>query len=99
MLDVTTYQALSDRIADVIDSLSTDADTPVGHIEIGGMADGSGRYYALVTSIDPTNDLEQQFRISTPAPWNSPAWAADFREFTLEVRIGDSWQTMEFEAA
>lgn len=70
---------LADRVADV---MATDGGDLV-HLEVGELADGSGRPYALVTT--HTGGLEQVYRVAAPAPASAPAWAS--REWTVELRI------------
>ncbi len=69
----------------------------VASITMGEMADGSGRAFALVETQD--NGLEQEYRISSPAPHGRPSWTWTFDRWLTEVRIGDGWMLLDEEAA
>lgn len=64
-------------------------------VTMGEMADGSGRSFALVDTID--HGLEQQYRISSPAPAGAAPWARVYDAWLVEVRTGDSWMHLELE--
>lgn len=84
------YLALSAQVADLIETVGDE----VLAIESGEMADGSGRAYTLVTTLDRVNQLEQQFRVASPAPEGGPAWTRVYTEWTVEVRVGDGWTAL-----
>lgn len=90
-VNAATLTALAARAADIAETIG---DT-VTRVEMSEMADGSHRHYALVYTYDRTNDLEQEFRVSTPAPDGAPAWASVFRGWEVSVRTGDSWLVLE----
>jgi len=63
-------------------------------VHIGECADGSRRVYALVYTSD--GNLEQTFRVCSPAQWNSPDWATiNYPGWTYEVQIGEGWMLLE----
>jgi hypothetical protein len=81
--------------------LATDVVAIVGDdllgVSIAEMGDGSGRSFALVSTLDRVNDLEQEFRIASPVAPDAPAWARSFDRWTIEVRTGDRWLELELE--
>ena len=88
-MNAETIQTLAAHIADVAD---TDGGNIVS-ITMGEMADGSRRHFALIETQD--NGLDQTYRVSSPAPWDSPAWASVYTDWTYEVRVGDGWLELE----
>jgi len=78
-----------------VDVAAIDGGSLVG-MQAGEMADGSRRSFALVSTID-VNQLEQEYRITSPAPDDAPAWTSQYGEWRLEVRIGESWSELELE--
>lgn len=92
-MDATTFTRLAAEVATLIDGI--EASDVVRHVEFGEMADGSGRYYALVSTHDQVNDLEQAFRIVGPASADAPAWAAHYTDCRVELRHGDAFFAME----
>lgn len=88
-MDATTLTELMENVSGVI---ATDGGTAT-HIGITEAADGSRRTVAVVTMCDA--ELEQTYRVFSPAPWNSPAWASEYREWTIEVCMGDEWLVLE----
>ena len=94
MLTAELTEGLAGRVADMLHALDDEA----MHIEMGEMADGSTRHYALVTTYDKTNDLEQQFRVTSTIGLNAPAWAkakAEYDRWGYEVRVGDKWLALD----
>jgi hypothetical protein len=80
---------LAEMIADLADTI----DDTIGSVTMGEMADGSGRSYAIVNTYDEINELEQEFRVASPATDNSPKWAKDsYTDWTIEVLVGSVWQ-------
>lgn len=95
-MDATLITDMAQWVADVVE---TDGSLCTG-IVMGECADGSNRHYALVRMWDATNELEQEYRITSPAPFNSPAWAAHLRdEWLVEVRMGDEWLLLDAQTA
>jgi hypothetical protein len=91
-MDLTHLTRLATLAADVA---SIDGGEVSG-VTIGECADGSHRSYALVDTID--GGLEQQYRITTPAPATAPGWAQVHAAWMLEVRVGDdNWLDLEAE--
>lgn len=83
------------RLAELAtDVVAIDGGELVG-IQLGEMADGSGRSFALVST--DSAGLEQEYRIASPAPADAPAWARSFGEWSLEVRTGERWLDLELE--
>lgn len=74
--------------AHAADVAATDGD-PVTRIQMGEMADGSRRHFALVET--DSHGLEQEYRIASPAPADAPPWARQFDRWTYEVRNGETW--------
>jgi hypothetical protein len=94
VLTLKTYTGLAQHVAEV---MATD-ETPVSHIEFGELADGSRRYYALITTYDNENDLEQTYRVTSPAPEDAPRWVhlhPSFFTYRLEVRVGEDWLDLD----
>lgn len=85
-LSSVAIQELTQNVSDLIEVL--EIGDAVTRVEMGTMADGSYRPFALVHTIDQ-NELEQEFRVSLAASEMAPAWAP--REDRVEVRVGDSW--------
>lgn len=81
-MDAQTIRDLAAHAAEIA------ASATVTSITMGEMADGSRRSYALVTTYDNECEREQEFRVTSPALWNSPVWAS----VHLDYRV-DSWVT------
>lgn len=88
-LDPQTLTELAQWAGDVA---AIDGGT-VSHVEMSEAADGSRRALAVVTVMD--GEHEQTYRVLSPAPWNSPAWAAIHKDWTVEVRTGETWLKLE----
>lgn len=86
-MTASEIQQLAALAADVVELDGS----PASRVELGELADGSRRAFALVTTCDATNDLEQTYRVALAAPWNAPEWASRFTDSTIEIRRGDSW--------
>lgn len=93
-MDAAILTELMENVADVI---AMDGGA-ASHIGITEAADGSRRTVALVTICDA--DHEQTYRVFSPAPWNSPAWASEYRDWTIQVHVGGAnWMTLERDPA
>lgn len=88
-MDASTITELASRVADVV---ATDGAEAID-VKMAEMGDGSRRHFALVTTY--SCGLEQEYRVTTPAPWNSPAWASVYKDWQVEVRVGDRWMILE----
>jgi hypothetical protein len=90
--DLTRLAAIAEDVA------AADGGLLAG-VRISEAADGSGRSIALVDMQEA--GLEQQYRISSPAPATSPSWArVEFGDWRLEVRVGNfggEWMELELE--
>lgn len=87
------------RIAELAtDVVAIDGGTLID-VAIAEFGDGSGRSFALITTLDAVNELEQRYRIVSPAPdfAGAPGWTLGLREWTLEVAVGDKWLELELE--
>lgn len=96
-MNADTIRELAGYAADVVEALHEGAAADgfrVTNVQLLEMADGSGRWAALIDLSD--GHLEQQYRLSTPAPATAPAWAGLFVAWRVEVRIGDSWRDLGF---
>lgn len=62
-------------------------------VQMGEMADGSGRSLAIVNVID--GDLEFQYRVTSPSPEGAPQWAWQYTAWLVEVNAGESWIELE----
>lgn len=84
------FAALADRTADLIgdEEILAPTDT-VSRVEMFTMADGSGRVGALVYTIDE-NDLEQTFRVISPAPLGGPSWTWTITEWEYQIQSNAS---------
>jgi hypothetical protein len=80
------------RLAELATDVAATVDESevVTAVTMGEMADGSARSFALVDAYDSTNELEQQYRISSPAPADAPEWAREFDRWTIEIRSNAS---------
>lgn len=79
------------------DVVATDGGELLG-VQIGEMADGSGRSFALLDTYQA--GLEQQYRISSPAPASGAPWTRIYDRWTVEVRVGEGeWLVLEDLAA
>lgn len=94
MLTVAQIRELAATVADVVE---LDGE-PASRVEMGEMADGSGRPFALVTTYDATNDLEQTYRVALEAPASASLWAHRYAETTVEIRRGDGWLDLDHAA-
>lgn len=91
-MNATTITELAGYIAEV----ATNDGGEIHRVEMGEMADGSRRWYALVDTYSA--GLEQQYRVTSPAPENAPAWAQVHTGFRLEVRTGPmTWLELDVE--
>jgi len=85
MLTAELVKQLGEVAADVV---ATDGGFAAS-VEMGECVDGSHRSYALITM----NDDAAVYRVTSPAPWNSPAWASTHRIWTVEVQCGErGWE-------
>jgi hypothetical protein len=82
------FLELAAHAADVA-AIDGDA-TSIVSVAMGELADGSGRHFAIVQTTD-ANELDQTFRVTSPAPKYAPAWATVHRGWTIEVRQCDDW--------
>ena len=80
-MDYRTIQTLATAAADIA---AIDGDNVIS-VEMGEMADGSRRHYALVRT--DAAGLEQLYRATTEAPADAPAWARKL-EAAIEVNVG-----------
>lgn len=85
-----TVLALAQRAADIADTVGD-----VQSIGFAEMGDGSRRHFAHIFSFDAVNDLEQEFRVITPAPEGGSSWTWAMTGWTTEVRVGDTWRAFE----
>lgn len=88
-MDAGTIIGLAERVADVVAT----AGGETLRVEMGEMADGSGRHYALVTV--HACAMETEYRVTTPAPQDAPAWAARYDDWTVAGRFADGWLSLE----
>lgn len=82
---------LAEIVADVVEN---DGGELLG-VTMGEMGDGSGRSFALVDTYQC--GLEQQWRVSSPAPAGGPSWTWSMRSWVTEVRVGDGWLAVDEE--
>lgn len=91
-MDVAAFTDLSERVAELLATLDGD---DVTAITFGPSADGSSRVHAIVNTYDLTNQLEQQFRVTSPAPTTAPPWAkAIYAVWLIEVHVGTEWRRL-----
>jgi hypothetical protein len=90
-LTAETIAELATRAADV----AATAAMPVAGVTMGEMADGSRRVFALLEMRE--GDHEREFRVTSPAPFDAPAWAASFDEWRVEARIAEGWMWLGWE--
>jgi len=79
------------------DVAAIDGGTLAG-VRLGEMADGSGRSFALV-ELMTEDGADAEYRLSSPAPTDGPAWTRTMTEWTLEARHGERWLDLELELA
>lgn len=85
------------RLASIAsDVVATDGGSLVGMV-VSEYADGSGRAFALVNTYDVVNDLEQQYRILSPAPADAAPWARVHDSWQLELRVADRWMDLDLD--
>jgi hypothetical protein len=91
MLTPTVIRELAAFAARLADDVASDFATL--SVSIGECADGSRRSYALISTSD--GELEQEFRVTTPAPFNAPPWARRYQTWLTELRVGDDWHVLD----
>lgn len=83
---------LARRAADAAETAGGDLLT----ITMGQMGDGSGRAYALLTIY--ACGVENEYRVTTPAPTGCPQWASHF-DWSTELNAGDQWINLDGDEA